>query len=91
MVAMMQAMIDLYYENSKQRRDQRGPVMNVLQKYEQETQRIQYRLFLQHGLLKVHDPEMKRTSDSWYEVSSTEEFDVISTSSDEGYEEEISE
>lgn len=43
------------------------------------------------GLLKVDDPEMKRTLDCYYEESSTEESDVASTSSDKSYEEVDSE
>lgn len=84
--SIMHCAIELYFKNSKQRHEQKGPVMNALQKFEREAQRMQYRLFLQQGLLKGNDPEMKRTLDSWYEVSSTKESDVASSSSDEGYE-----
>ena len=87
---MLQAAIDLYLKNVKYR-EQKGPMMNALCKFEREAQRNQYHLFLQQGLLKVDDPEMKRTLDCYYEESSTEESDVASTSSDKSYEEVDSE
>ncbi|KAL6225966.1 hypothetical protein ACLB2K_004814 [Fragaria x ananassa] len=78
-------------ESMMQYREQKGPMMNALCKFEREAQRNQYHLFLQQGLLKVDDPEMKRTLDCYYEESSTEESDVASTSSDKSYEEVDSE
>ncbi|KAL6137937.1 hypothetical protein ACLB2K_063226 [Fragaria x ananassa] len=83
--SMMQAAIDLYPENAKCR-EQKGPIMNILRKFKHEAQQNQFRLFLLQGLLKIDDPEMKRTLDCYYEESSTEEWEVASISSDESYE-----
>lgn len=81
--SMILCMIDLYNENSRQKLGQKVLVMNILRKFERMVERAQYRLLLEQGFLKVDDPKVKRTSDSWYEVSSTEESDVATSSSDD--------